>query len=215
MSAFPGSPRLVKGGLVLVDWTSGAVQRVIAMQYNPDSLSRTLQIQAVKEGGDRSEAMRLTGAPNETIKVDAEIDATDQLELSDATAIDVGIQPQLAALETIVYPASSQVLQNYQLAQSGTLEIDPMLAPLTLFVWSKTRVLPVRVTDFSITEEAFDPTLNPIRAKVSLGMRVLNTNDLGFDNQGGNLFMAYHQQKERLAAMSQSGSLNVLGIGGV
>jgi len=215
MSAFPGSPRLVKGGLVLVDWTSGAVQRVIAMQYNPDSLSRTLQVQGVTEGGDRSEATRLKGPPNETIKVDAEIDATDQLELSDSTAIDVGIQPQLAALETIVYPASSQVLQNYQLAQSGTLEIDPMLAPLTLFVWSKTRVLPVRLTDFSITEEAFDPTLNPIRAKVSLGMRVLNTNDLGFDNQGGNLFMAYHQQKERLAAMSQSGSLQVLGIGGV
>jgi hypothetical protein len=90
-----------------------------------------------------------------------------------------------------------------------------MLAPLALFVWSKTRVLPVRLTDFSITEEAFDPTLNPIRAKVSLGMRVLNTNDLGFDNQGGNLFMAYHQQKERLAAMSQSGSLKVLGIGGI
>ena len=215
MSAFPGSPRLVKGGLVLVDWTSGAVQRVIAMQYNPDSLSRTLQVQGVTEGGDRSEATRLKGPPNETIKVDAEIDATDQLEVSDGTALDVGIQPQLAALETIIYPASSQVLQNYQLAQNGTLEIDPMLAPLTLFVWSKTRVLPVRLTDFSVTEEAFDPTLNPIRAKVSLGMRVLNTNDLGFDNQGGNLFMAYHQQKERLAAMSQSGSLQVLGIGGI
>jgi hypothetical protein len=185
------------------------------MQYNPDSLSRTLQVQGVTEGGDRSEATRLKGPPNETIKVDAEIDATDQLEVSDGTALDVGIQPQLAALETVVYPASSQVLQNYQLAQNGTLEIDPMLAPLALFVWSKTRVLPVRLTDFSITEEAFDPTLNPIRAKVSLGMRVLNTNDLGFDNQGGNLFMAYHQQKERLAALSQSGSLKVLGIGGI
>jgi hypothetical protein len=43
-----------------------------------------------------------------------------------------------------------------------------MQAPLALFVWSQHRILPVRVTDFSITEEAFDPALNPIRAKVSL-----------------------------------------------
>ena len=56
-----------------------------------------------------------------------------------------------------------------------------MIAPLTLFIWSKNRIVPVRLTDFSITEEAFDPELNPIRAKVSLGMRVLNVDDLGFD----------------------------------
>ena len=65
----------------------------------------------------------------------------------------------------------------------GTLEIVPAEAPLTLFVWSKNRMLPVRITEFSITEEAFDPALNPIRAKVSLGLRVLSVNDLGFDAQ--------------------------------
>ena len=56
-----------------------------------------------------------------------------------------------------------------------------MQSPLTLFIWSKNRIMPVRLTDFSITEEAFDPNLNPIRAKVSLGMRVLSVNDVGFD----------------------------------
>ena len=81
-----------------------------------------------------------------------------------------------------------------------------------LFVWSKNRVLPMRLTDFSITEEAFDPALNPIRAKVSLGMRVLSVNDLDFDHRGNSLFMAYLQQKERLAAQSQGGALNALGI---
>jgi hypothetical protein len=129
--------------------------------------------------------------------------------------VQAGIYPQLAALETIIYPPSSQLLSNNSLAQSGVLEIAPMESPLTLFVWSKNRVVPVRITDFSVTEEAFDAILNPIRAKVSLGMRVLSIDDLGFDEKGGNLFMVYQQQKERLSAMSQSGTFRDLGIGGV
>jgi hypothetical protein len=214
MTTFPNSPRLVKGGIVLIDPDSGAVRRIIALQYNPDTLSRSLQIKTVSEGGDRSEALRLTGPPVETIKLDAEIDATDQLEFPDQnpTATRLGIHPQLAALETIVYPTSGQLQSNNSLAQAGTLEIVPMQAPLTLFVWSKNRVLPVRLTDFSVTEEAFDPALNPIRAKVSLGMRVLSVNDLDFDHRGNSLFMAYLQQKERLAAQLQAGALNALGI---
>src|SRR6266849_6212784 len=112
MSSFPGSPRLIKGGIVLIDADTSAVQRVIALQYNPDTLTRSLQIKALSEGGDRSEAMRLTGPPVETIKLDAEIDATDQLEFPDQNqnATKFGIQPQLAALETIVYPASGKLL---------------------------------------------------------------------------------------------------------
>ena len=198
----------------MIDPAGGAVQRIIVLQYNPDTLSRSLQIKAISEGGDRSEALRLSGPPVETIKLDAEIDATDQLEFPDQnpTATQLGIFPQLAALETIVYPTSGQLQSNNTLAQAGTLEIAPMESPLTLFVWSKNRVLPVRLTDFSITEEAFDPALNPIRAKVSLGMRVLSVNDLDFDHRGNSLFMAYLQQKERLAANAQGGGLNALGI---
>jgi hypothetical protein len=215
MTTFPNSPRLLKGGIVLIDPDASAVQRIIALQYNPDTLSRTLQVKGVGgEGGDRLEALRLTGPPVETIKLDAEIDATDQLEFPDQnqTVAQLGIHPQLAALETIVYPASRQIQTNNSLAQAGTLEIAPMESPLTLFVWSKNRILPVRLTEFSIIEEAFDPLLNPIRAKVSLGMRVLSVNDLPFSHKGSSLFMAYHQQKERLAATSQGGTLNALGI---
>jgi hypothetical protein len=151
----------------------------------------------------------------ETIKLDAEIDATDQLEFPDQNreAVEVGIHPQLAALETIIYPASSQLLSNNSLAQSGTLEIVPMETPLTLFIWSKNRILPVRLTDFSITEEAFDTNLNPIRAKVSLGMRVLSVDDLGFDHKGGSLYMSYQQNKEKLATMFKGGALSTLGVG--
>ncbi len=215
MSSFPNSPKLLKGGIVLIDPTTSVVQRIIALQYNPDTLSRTLQVKGVGESSDRSEALRLKGPPVETIKLDAEIDATDQLEMADGTATQVGLHPQLAALEVIVYPTSAQLQSNNSLAQSGTLEIAPMEAPLTLFVWSKQKVIPVRITDFSITEEAFDVNLNPIRAKVSLGMRVLSVDDLGFAHKGGSLFMSYLQNKEQLARRMQGGALGSLGITGV
>jgi hypothetical protein len=216
MSAFPGSPRLVKGGLVLIDPVSAAIRRMIVLQYNPDSLSRTLQVQALGEG-DRSQAMRLKGPPVETIKLDAEIDATDQLEFPDqnSSTVEFGILPQLAALETIIYPASATLTSNNALAAAGTLEIAPMEAPLTLFVWSRNRVLPVRISDLSVTEEAFDPALNPIRAKVSLGLRVLSVDDLGFTHKGGTLFMGYLQAKERLVKRLSAGGLESFGLGGL
>jgi hypothetical protein len=77
VTTFPGSPRLLKGGIVLIDPDSGAVQRVIALQYNPDTLTRSFQVKGVgAEGGERSEALRLTRPPVETITLDAEIGAT-------------------------------------------------------------------------------------------------------------------------------------------
>ena len=113
------------------------------------------------------------------------------------------------------FSTRGRLLENNALAASGTLEIAPMESPLALFVWSTSRIVPVRVTDLSITEEAFDPTLNPIRAKVSLGLRVLSVDDLGFDHKGGSLFMGYLQAKERLAAKAAGGGLDLLGIGSI
>lgn len=209
MPTLPTLPQLLKGGLVLIDPMSAAVQQIIAFQYNPETLTRTLQVQgAGPESGDRLEVLRLKGPPVETIKLDAELDITDP-------APPLGLHPQLAALETIVYPTSVQLLANNVLAQIGTLEIAPMIAPLTLFIWSVARVVPVRITELSITEEAFDTNLNPIRAKVSLGMRVLNVNDLGFDVPGGNLYMLYQKGKESLATQAPAGTFAALGIGGI
>lgn len=217
MTGFARSPRLVKGGLVLVDPESGAVRRVISLQYNPDSLSRTLQLQGVGGGGDRSEALRLTGPPVETIKLEAEIDATDHLEAPDQhpEAVELGLHPQLAALESVAYPRAGALMLNDALASVGTIEIVPPEAPLTLFVWSAHRVLPVRLTELGIVEEAFDAALNPIRAKVSLGLRVLSVDDLGFGHRGGSLFMAYLRAKERLVSRSPVVSLSNLGIGSI
>jgi hypothetical protein len=216
MTSFPGSPKLLKGGIVLLDPDSGVPVQIVVLQYNPDTLSRTLQVQGIgPEPGDRLEALRLKSPPLETIKLEAEIDATDQMELGDSTVAQFGIYPQLAALEVMVYPTSAQLRDNNSQSNSGVLEIAPMEAPLSLFVWSQVRVLPMRLTEFSITEEAFDPNLNPIRAKVSLGMRVLTVNDLGFAHKGGNLFMAYLQQKEQLARSGAQGSLAALGLRGI
>ncbi len=218
MTTFPGSPRLNKGGIALMDPDTGLVLNIIPLQYNADTLTRTLQPKVSGgESGDRVEALRFQGPPVETIKLDAEIDATDQLEfpVDNSTTIQHGIHPQLATLETIVYPTNTQIQSSNNLAAGGVLEVAPIEAPLTLFIWSKHRILPVRLTEFSITEEAFDPSLNPIRAKISLGMRVLSTNDLQFTHRGSNLFMAHHQRKEFLSTLNQHGTLNILGIGGL
>ncbi|MGA8575384.1 MAG: hypothetical protein WB609_06795 [Candidatus Cybelea sp.] len=219
MNSSPLSPRLVKGGIVTLDPDTSVLQSVIALQYNPDSLSRTLQIQSTPGGHDGVvvDALRLRGPAVETIKVEAELDATDQLEFPTQypLAVEYGLHPQLAQLEMLVNPTVETLMADDSMANAGTLEIIPLEQPLTLFVWSSTRVVPVRLTEFSITEEAFDPNLNPIRVKVSLGMRVLSVDDLGFEHPGGRLFMAYLTKKESLAAQATSAALTVLGLGGL
>jgi hypothetical protein len=203
----------ISGGLVILGGPGGS-PRIIALQYNPDTLSRTLQVQAFGDSQDRSEVFRLKAPAVETLKVDAEIDVTDQLALpaSNAAAAESGLYPYLAALELMVYPSSGQLESNNTLASLGTLEIAPMEAPLTLFIWSRHRVLPVRVTEFSVTEESFDAALNPVRAKVSLGMRVLSVHDVGFSHKAGQLFMAYLHHKEKLAGQHQGTRITQLGL---
>ncbi|MGY2012119.1 hypothetical protein ACW9HC_34545 [Nocardia gipuzkoensis] len=214
MTGLDPTPKLIKGGLVLIDPKSGALIRVIALQYNPETLTRSFQIQATGEVGDRSQPLRLKGTPVETIKLDAVLDAIEQLERPgrQPSVVEHGLQPQLAVLETLAYPRSEDLLANDRLVSSGTLEVLPLEAPLTLFVWSRSRVLPVRLTELSVTEESFDPFLNPLRAKVSLGLRVLSVDDLGFAHRGGDIFMGYLQQKESLAYRTSPATLSVVGL---
>ena len=213
MSAVPISPRTLRGALIGFDLFN-PLASVIVFQYNPDTLTRTLQPQNMgSESGDRAEVTRLKGSPVETIKLDAEIDATDQLETGDSNAQQMGIYPQLSALEMLVYPKSAQVILNTALLAAGTIEIVPPVSPITLFVWGLKRVLPVRVTDFSITEEAHDTSLNPLRAKVSLGLRVLSYNDLSIIDPAYYLYLTHQVVKETMATI---GSVNNAGsvIGG-
>ena len=219
MSSFSGSPKLIKGGLVVLDVATGAVKRTIALQYNPDTLTRSYQVQGVggEGGGERAQPFRFKGPAIESIKLEADIDATDFLEHPEqnANAVQFGIAPQVAALESLVNPTSRELLAQSEQSQSGMLEILPPEAPLVLFIWSASRVVPVRVTEFSVTEEAFDVALNPIRAKVSLGLRVMTTDDLGFDARGGSIFLNHLRTREALARRTGAASLQSLGLSGL
>ena len=215
MTGFTRSPKLAKAGLVLIDPDSGAIVRIVSLQYNSDSLSRSLAVQAVGEQSERSQPLRIKGPAVETITLEASLDATDQLEFPDRNpaAADAGLFPQIAALEGLVHPTAAQLHNQDRLASAGTLEIAPIEAPLALFIWSRHRIVPVRVTELSITEEAFDPNLNPIRAKVNLSLRSLSVDDLGFAHRGGGLFMAYLTAKEQLAQRAPGASLATFGVG--
>jgi hypothetical protein len=209
VSTFPGSPRLQKGALIAMDPLNPLVS-VVVFQYNPDTFTRTISPQGAGESADKGEVLRLKGPPQETMKVDIEIDATDQLEQAKAPATSMGIYPALASLEMMLYPKSAVVIANEVLLNLGIIEVIPPEAPLTVLVWGLKRVVPVRLTDLSITEEAFDPNLNPIRAKASLGLRVLTYQDLGLLTPGGALFMAHQMAKEVMATISGAGAIPAL-----
>ncbi|GGP52320.1 hypothetical protein [Saccharothrix coeruleofusca] len=207
MTRYLDIPKPVRAGIV-VDPDQGT-RRVIVMQFNPDTLERSLAPQASgAEQGDRTEALRLKGPAIETWRFTAEIDATDQPEVPS----EFGIHPQLATLEMLVHPTTTQINTNLRLASLGTLEITPVETPLTLFVWGAKRVMPVRLTELAITEEAFDADLNPYRATVSIGLRVLSVNDLPAGHRGADLYMAYLSQKERFAGSAAPGRLEALGL---
>jgi hypothetical protein len=204
MTSFPNSPRLHKGALIGLD-PANPLASIIVFQYNPERVVRTLTPQISGTNGGPAapgEAMRLAGPPQEDIQLDIEIDATDSLEKAQSMAVDMGIYPQLSAIEMLLYPKSATVIVNEALLAGGIIEVVPPEAPLTVLVWGVKRVVPVRLTSFTITEEMFDPTLNPIHAKVSLGLRVLNYKDLGLLSPGGMLFMAHQVTKEVMATLN-------------
>lgn len=218
MSGFSDTPKILRGSLVSFD-VSSPIPKVIAFQYNPDSMTRSLQGQVGgggggSEGGTSLEAFRIKGPPVETISLDIELDASDKLEQPDqnTTAVESGILPELSALEILLYPNSQHINSIMSAASSGVLEVVPPEGPFTLFVWGPKRVLPVHLTKFDITEEAFDSNLNPVRAKVSLGIRVLSYFDLSPDHPGYALFAAYHSAKESMAKTAQTSDLSSTGI---
>ena len=212
MTTFPGSPRLLKGAIVGAD-PMNPLASVIAFQYNPDTMTRQLEARSTGggEGADKSEAFRLTGPPKERINLSVEIDAGDGLERADPLAVASGVYPALSALEMLLYPKSASVIANAVLARLGNIEIIPPEAPMALLIWGAQRVLPVRLTGFSITEEAYDTALNPIRAKVDLSLLVLSYADLKQGHPGYNLFLAHQIAKEIMATTNPAASVQNIG----
>jgi hypothetical protein len=206
---------LVKGGIVLVDPASGALRRVVALQYNPDQLSRSFQAQSFGDGDGPAGALRLKGPALETFRLEADLDATDQPAAGDPAAAQLGLHPAIAALELLVQPAAADLDAQARLAGMGMLEIAPLEQPLALFAFGASRVAPVRMTELSVTEEAFDAALNPIRAKATLSLRVLSVTDLGFRHRGGVAFMAMLRAREALSRRAPAPHVAALGLGGL
>lgn len=200
------APKLVKGVIVAIDLASNdKKQRVIVFQYNPATVSRTLEpplSEPAHSEGQRALALRYKSAPVETFSLDIELDAADQLEWGDPNAHQLGLYPQLSVLEVLLYPKSDDVQRNDDLLNQGQIEVASGYdAPFTLFVWGMRRVLPVTLTSCSITEEVFDANLNPIQATVRLGLRALSYSDVVSSHKGWNYFMAYQKNKEIWAAL--------------
>ncbi|ANZ16747.1 hypothetical protein O1L44_12570 [Streptomyces noursei] len=221
MAPYRDIPKPIRSGIVVVDPELGVPQRIIVLQFNPDTLERQVAPQAAggegdsggggggSGGGDRNEALRLKGPAQETWKFTAEIDATDQLDV----AAPEGIHPELAVLEMLVQPTTAQLLAASKLTKKGTIEISPIEMPLTLFTWGSKRIMPVRLTELSVNESAFDVNLCPIRASLSIGLKVLTVSDLPAGHPGAALYLAHLAQKEQLARRARGGTLAQLGLG--
>jgi hypothetical protein len=217
VTGFPDTPKTLRGGLVRIDPSMRTLVDVVVFQYNPDTVTRTLQPRSIGgEPGDRLEVLRLTGGARETIKFDAEIDAADQLgqpyDTANQPVVTQGLLPALAVLERLVSPTAAELIATDALFDAGMLEVAPMEAPLVVLVWGIKRVVPVLVSSLTFTEEAFDPRLHPIRVKAGIECKVLTSNDLPLQHVGGTLYIAYRQAVEQLASMVTSSDVRPLGL---
>jgi len=154
---------------------------LIVFQYNPDAMSRSFRQEApaggnaqTKQSGDTRRVL----PPVESFTLSVELDAADQLESANPIALATGVHPALAALELLLYPSSTIVILNKALSAAGMSLISQPKVPVVLLVWGAPRVVPVRVTSVAIAEQAYDQLLNPIRAKVDLGLQALTEAEL-------------------------------------
>jgi len=204
-TGYSRSPRLLKGALVeFSERFLGPIPNVIVFQYNPESLTRSLTVWQPPEGdaegaGAGGATERSTAQPSdppETFTLDLVLDATDDLERGDVVATATGVADRIAALELLLYPTeqslAGQLLGSItaSLGGGGGGGVSASLGgdasapagrgtvPIVLFIWGPGRIVPVRLTTFSVEEQAFSPTLYPIRAKVSVGLKVLTPADL-------------------------------------
>lgn len=193
----------MKAGFVVLDGTTGVIQKIIVFQYNPETLVRRLDVAVGPGQLPTTRPPGVVGAagtaaagpqPRETVNFTIALDAADKLETGDALTQQNGLQPAIAALELLLYP------------QANTL---------TVWVSGSKRILPVRITELQIIEQMFDPTLNPIRAEVSVSLNVLKDADLGANSRGRAIWDAHFATLQQLDQTLGNGSLSVLGITGI
>ncbi len=176
--------QLLRGGLV--EYGSdflGPLPNLVIFQFNPETMSRVIQIPPRPVGATAREVSQAGDPPIERITIKAEFSASDQLNDDDALAHLSGVGPQLAALEKMVHPTNilgglfSPPTDPVGAALQGgggqaTQPIPRENYPRILFIWGLTRVLPVVIESMTINELLYDGLLNPIQADVSIGMAV-------------------------------------------
>jgi hypothetical protein len=187
-------PYLLRGALI--EYGSdflGPLPNVVIFQFNPETLTRAIQIPQRPTGGTRRETNQAGDPPIERITLKAEFDAADGLNANKVLARGFGVGPQLAALEKMVYPAGKisgligaaiDAIGDALGLGGDDAENQPIPResyPRILFIWGLTRILPVTIDSMSITEQQYDFLLNPVRAEVSLGLSVNSTNTCSTD----------------------------------
>jgi hypothetical protein len=181
----------------LVSVAADGSKRSLSFQYNPDTLRRTLEPNTVGgHPGSRSRVVRYAGAPTETITLDCHFSSVDTPDGGQ------GVAPQLAALALLLYPRSSDVQQAQSMLGEGMIEVLPAVADELLFVWGRTRVLPVELTSATIVEELYDADLVPVLATVTLTLRALTYSDVDSTNAAFSDFLTYQAGLEQLAGQA-------------
>lgn len=220
-NGYSRSPKLLKGALIeFSERFIGPVPNIIIFQYNPETLSRTLSVWTPPEQGEdgaspgtapKSASTAQPSDPTETFTVTLELDATDALEEpgTHPTAVMAGVADRIAAMELLLYPQEDS-LEELMGAPGGSSggsgdKVPRGTVPVVLFAWGPGRIVPVRLTSFSVEEKAFSPTLYPIRASVSVGLKILTDNDFPDPSDysqkiAAAAYKATRKQKQVLAA---------------
>jgi hypothetical protein len=212
-------PFLMRGAMI--EYGSdflGPLPNVVIFQFNPESLTRTIQIPPRPSGGAARETAQAGEPSIEKITLKAQFSAADGKGTGDILARTMGVGPRLAALEKMVNPASklSGLLGGALDAIGGALGLgggggDPRQTiprqkyPRILFLWGPFRVLPVVIESMSITELQYDFLLNPVQADVAIGLAV-NAIDNCSDDTVGKGALEYSNMAKDAQAMLNLGN---------
>jgi hypothetical protein len=180
-TGYSGSPALVRGAIVqLIEDVIGIVPNIIPFQYNPETVSRTMTpwnpFEVEQSGRGQIAPTAQPFDPKESITIEVQFNAADQLEDDDGIAKVVGVADRLAAVEKLLLP-SAGLIGDLIAAVGDLVGAAPppkrLSVPIALLLFGPGRILPVRVTSYSVEETTFLPSLHPLMAKVSLTLEVL------------------------------------------
>lgn len=171
-------------------------QREVSASFEGEGAARTLSTQRAELSAQQAYSLSQPYDPAETFSLTLELDATDALETPEMhpVAVATGVADRLAAIEMLMYPPGDSLLGGLLGSVSGSVsfsasgvsvgggadmeQLTRKDAPIVLFFWGPGRIVPVRITSLSIEEQQFSPLLYPTRAKASIGVRVLDLDDL-------------------------------------